>query len=420
MGIRVGVTAGPPVESCNEASVKLDARERKEARMLREPARSIRLGMVGGGTDAFIGGVHRMAARLDGAYDLLAGALSSTAERSLASAEALGLSRGYGSYQAMLEGELDLPEGERIEAVSIVTPNHLHYPVARAALEAGMHVICDKPMTLTSKEADELVELAQARGLVLAVTYNYTGYPMVRQARAMVQAGELGAIRKVVVEYHQGWLATKAEAEGVKQATWRADPAKAGIAGAMGDIGSHAENLMSTVTGLEVEALSADTTRFVPGRALEDDASILVRFQGGARGVLLATQVAVGAENDLRIRVFGEKGSLTWHQEEPNRLVHHPLGEPMRIYTRGGPGLHVQAEDASRIPAGHPEGFLEAFANLYAEIASSIRAAQGEQVTPGDHPTGVEGARGMRFIEATVASAASDVKWTPLPVGASS
>ena len=314
----------------------------------------------------------------------------------------------------MVEAERSLPEDQRIEAVSIVTPNHLHFPVAKAFLEAGIHVICDKPMTLTSREAEELQTLASNASLVLAVTYNYTGYPLVREARQMIAEGAIGAIRKVIVEYHQDWLATKLEASGMKQAAWRLDPTQAGVAGAMGDIGSHAENLVSTVTGLELEAICADLSRFVEGRVLDDDASILLRFEGGAKGVLLASQVAVGMENDLRLRVFGEDGSLTWRQEDPNRLLHHPMGEPVRILTRGGPGLHANPESATRVPAGHPEGFLEAFAQLYSEIAVSIRATQGRVEHAGIHPTGLDGLRGMRFIEATVASAVSDAKWTPI------
>lgn len=383
--------------------------------MIREPAVPLRLGMVGGGTGAFIGAVHRTAARLDGAFTLTAGALASTPERARASAAAIGLPRTYDDWRAMVEGEAARPPEERIDAVAIVTPNHLHHPVAKAFLEAGIHVVTDKPMTTTSAEADELVALADARGLVLAVTYTYAGYPMVRQARAMVAAGDVGTVRKVVVTYQQGWLATNVEATGLKQAVWRADPAKAGIAGAMGDIGSHAENLVATVTGLEVEALCADLTTFVPGRALDDDASLLLRFRGGARGAMVASQVAVGRENDLRLDVFGSDGALTWRQEAPNALTHAPLDGPARTLTRGGPGLHPAAEAAARVPGGHPEGFLEAFANVYGDVAAAIRAAQGHDVPPGDPPTGREGARGMRFVETTIASAGSDAKWTPVP-----
>lgn len=377
--------------------------------MIREPATKIRLGMVGGGKDAFIGAVHRTAARLDGAYELVAGALSSTPEKARASGEALGIPRVYDGWAAMLDHELALPADERIEAVSIVTPNHVHHPVAKAFAAAGIHVICDKPLCLTSEQADDLVATARDAGVVFGVTYNYTGYPMVRQARAMIRAGELGEIRKVIVEYNQGWLAEKLEATGAKQAEWRTDPARSGVAGAIGDIGSHAENLVATVTGLEIEAICADLTTFVPGRALDDDGNLLLRFRGGARGVLIASQIEVGEENDLRLRVYGTKAGLRWRQEEPNELIVTRNDAPRTVYTRNGPGLHQDALDAARIPPGHPEAFLEAFANVYAGVAASIRGAQG------DHPTVEDGARGVRFIETTVASARSDAKWTPFP-----
>ena len=378
--------------------------------MIREPARPLRLGMVGGGKDAFIGAVHRMAARLDGNFDLVAGALSSTPERSRASGEALGLARVYDSWEAMLDAERELPEDERIQAVSVVTPNHVHHPVAKAFAEAGFHVICDKPLALNSEQADDLVRTAREAGVTFGVTYNYTGYPMVRQAREMVRHGELGTIRKVIVEYNQGWLATKEEDGENKQASWRTDPARSGVAGAIGDIGSHAENLAATVTGLEIEAICADLTTFVPGRRLDDDGNLLLRFAGGAKGVLIASQIEVGEENDLKLRVYGSEGALTWRQEDPNRLIHTTLDAPPRILTRNGPGLHQAALDAARIPPGHPEAFLEAFANVYAGIAGAIRGD-----ADADHPTVEEGARGVRFIETTVASAGSEAKWTPFP-----
>jgi len=376
---------------------------------MREPANPIRLGMVGGGRDAFIGAVHRTAARLDNNYRLVAGALSSTPAKALASAEDLGLPRGYGSWQEMLDGEMALPESERVEAVSIVTPNHLHHPVAKAFAEAGFHVICDKPLVHTREQADELTRIAAAKGIVFAVTYNYTGYPMVREARRLVREGALGTVRKVIVEYNQGWLATRLEATGEnKQSQWRTDPERSGIGGAIGDIGSHAENLVSSITGLELEAICADLTAFVPGRELDDDASLLLRFEGGARGVLTVSQIEVGEENDLRIRVYGETGSLTWHQEDPNRLVHKTLDGPARLLTRGNGYLGPAATAATRIPAGHPEAFLEAFANVYAGVADAIRGAAAA-----DYPTVVDGARGVAFIETTVESAHSDAKWTP-------
>ena len=376
---------------------------------MRERPDPIRLGMVGGGAGAFIGAVHRTAARLDGNYTLLAGALSSQPERALASARDLGLPRGYDSWEAMLEGERALPEEQRIEAVSIVTPNHMHYPVARAFADAGFHVICDKPLVHNSEQAAELVRLARQRGIVFGVTYNYTGYPMVMEARRRIDEGSLGALRKVIVEYNQGWLATKLEDSGSnKQSEWRTDPARSGIGGAIGDIGSHAENLASAVTGLELEALCADLTTFVPGRRLDDDANVLLRFAGGARGVLIASQIEVGEENDLRIRVYGERGSLTWHQEDPNALILKTLDGPTQILTRGNAYLGPRASAATRTPPGHPEAFLEAFGNIYTALADAIRGD-----TDAHYPSVLDGARGVHFIEKTVASAASDRKWTP-------
>ncbi|MDZ7800133.1 MAG: Gfo/Idh/MocA family oxidoreductase [Trueperaceae bacterium] len=376
--------------------------------MIREPARPIRLGMVGGGKDAFIGAVHRIAARLDGNFELVAGALSSTPDKARASGEALGLPRVYESWEEMLEAERGLDSDTRIEAVAIVTPNHVHHPVAKAFAEAGIHVICDKPLALNAEQADDLVATAHQAGIVFGVTYNYTGYAMVRQAREMIRDGMLGKLRKVIIEYNQGWLASKLEDEGVKQAEWRTDPERSGMAGAIGDIGSHAENLVSTVTGLELEALCADLTTFVPGRLLDDDGNLLLRFHGGAKGVLIASQVEVGEENDLRLRVYGAEGGLDWRQETPNRLTYLRNDEPARIYTRNGPGLYPAAQELGRVPPGHPEGYLEAFANVYGGIAAAIRGQQDA-----DFPNVRDGARGVRFIEATVASAASNDKWTP-------
>ncbi len=384
----------------------------------------LRLGMVGGGKDAFIGAVHRMAARLDDAWHVVAGALSSTPERSLASARAIGLQRGYGTWQEMLEGELALPENERVDAVSIVTPNHLHFPVAKAFVEAGFAVICDKPMTLNSAEAAELMEAVERKGVVFAVTYNYTGYPLVKEARRIVRSGELGELRKVVVQFRQGWLATRAEDEGSKQASWRLDPERSGMGGAVGDIGTHAENLVATITGLEIEALNADLTPLVPGRRLDDDAGMLVRFAGGAKGVFAISQVEVGEENGLSLSVYGTEGGLTWRQEEPNRLELTSLDGPRRIFTRaGGPYLGAAAQGASRLPSGHPEGFIEAFANLYRNVAADVRRRRGERTwldelgLEPDYPTVVDGARGVAFIEAAVESSAAAEKWTPFRFG---
>ncbi|RZI66741.1 MAG: Gfo/Idh/MocA family oxidoreductase [Variovorax sp.] len=382
------------------------------------PARKLRYAMVGGGRDAFIGAVHRKAIALDGQAELVAGALSSSPDKARASGRDLFLAddRNHGDWQALLADELRRPAHERIDFVSIVTPNHVHFPVAQAFVEAGFHVVCDKPLVHTSEQADALVAAVQQRGTVFGVTYNYTGYPMVRQARAMVQAGELGGLRKVVVEYNQGWLASQLEGHGTnKQADWRTDPARSGAAGAVGDIGSHAENLVATVTGLEIESLCADLSSLVPGRALDDDGSLLLRFAGGARGVLIASQINTGLENDLRLRVSGTLGTLEWRQEQPSQLVHLPHDGPKRILTRGSPWLHPAAQRASRIPAGHPEGFIEAFANVYGGVMADIHARlAGSTADPlaADYPRVEEGARGVRFIERTVASAASAAKWT--------
>ncbi|KPU91027.1 oxidoreductase [Variovorax paradoxus] len=382
------------------------------------PHRKLRYAMVGGGRDAFIGGVHRKAIALDGQIELVAGALSSDPAKARASGADLGLAdaRNHGDWQALLADELKRPAGERIDFVSIVTPNHVHYPVARAFVEAGFHVVCDKPLVHTREQADALVASVAAQGTVFGVTYNYTGYPMVRQARAMIRAGELGTLRKVVVEYNQGWLASQLEGTGNKQADWRTDPARSGAAGAIGDIGSHAENLVATLTGLEIESLCADLTAHVAGRQLDDDGSLLLRYQGGARGVLIASQISTGLENDLRVRIAGTLGTLEWHQEQPSRLLHLPHDGPLRVLTRGAPWLHESARRASRLPAGHPEGFIEAFANVYAGVAADIRARlEGRRADPldADYPRVEDGARGVRFIERTVASARSDLKWTP-------
>ncbi len=396
---------------------------------MHERAKPLKLGMVGGGKDAFIGAVHRMAARLDGAWEIVAGALSSTPERALESGRAIGLARVYPTWEEMLERERALPEGERIDAVSVVTPNHMHYSVAKAFTEAGFHVVSDKPMVLNSEQAADLVRAVDAAGTVFAVTYNYTGYPLVKEARRLVQEGAIGEVRKVIVEYNQGWLATKLEDTGAKQAVWRADPERSGIGGAIADIGSHAENLVATITGLELSALCADLTSFVPGRRLDDDANLLLRFRGGAKGVMIASQIEVGEENDLRIRVYGTTGGLLWRQEDPNHLIHKTLDGPTHVLTRNGGGyLGIAAQANTRLPSGHPEGFVEAFANVYTNVAAAIAAQRGagagatsgglgggsgvDGVAP-DFPTVLDGARGVAFIEAAVASAASDVKWTP-------
>jgi predicted dehydrogenase len=375
----------------------------------------LKMGMVGGGKDAFIGAVHRMAAALDGQIDFVAGALSSTPEKAKASGLELGLDerRIYGTWEAMLEGERALPEEERIDFVAIVTPNHLHFPVAHAFAEAGFNVVCDKPLVHTSEQANRLIRVVEETGVVFAVTYNYSGYPMVKEARHLVRSGELGAVRKVIVEYNQGWLASEVLN---KQADWRTDPARSGIAGAIGDIGSHAEQLVSYVTGLELTEICADLTTFVPGRRLDDDGNLLLRFEGGAKGVLIASQISAGEENGLRLRVYGETGGLEWHQETPMELLVKPSGAPMQVRRPGNPYLSEAARRAARLPAGHPEAFVEAFANIYRGAAAAIRARKaGEPLPEGalDFPTVYDGARGVHFIEKTVESAQSDAKWTP-------
>jgi predicted dehydrogenase len=369
----------------------------------------IRYGMVGGGRDAFIGAVHRKACALDGEAVLVAGALSSDPEKSRASGADLGLdpSRAYGSWTEMLEGELALPESERIEMVSIVTPNHVHFDVAIAFVEAGFAVVCDKPLVHTSDQANRLVSAVRERGSVFAVTYNYTGYPMVKEARDLVRRGELGEIRKVTVSYTQGWLATLLEATGNKQADWRTDPARSGVAGAMGDIGSHAENLLATITGLHVTHVCSDLTTFVEGRQLDDDASVLLRLEGGARGTLTASQIAIGYENALEIAVHGTTGSLSWRQEEPNELLVRRADQPLQVLRRGNPYLGAAATKATRIPPGHPEAFIEAFANIYRNAARTMSARiAGHQPAEfdTDFPTVQDGARGVHFIHKAIES----------------
>ena len=376
----------------------------------------IRLGMVGGGEGAFIGAVHRIAARLDDHYTFVAGALSASPEKALRSGAALGLDpkRVYGDYAEMARKEGRRKDG--IEAVAIVTPNHMHAGPALAFLKAGIHVICDKPLTTTLREARKLKAAAEASGKIFAVTHNYTGYPMVRQARAMVAAGELGEIRVVQVEYPQDWLAEPLETTGQKQADWRTDPARSGAGGCIGDIGTHAYNLADFITGIPVTELSAELTTFVEGRRLDDNTQVLLRYANGARGSLWASQVAVGNENNLRIRVYGTKGGIAWSQENPNYLSFSPIGKPTQTITRGGAGSSPEAGRVTRIPPGHPEGYLEGFANLYTEIAHAIRAARGggkpdPAVT---FPTVDDGVKGLAFIEAAVASSAKDGRWVKL------
>ena len=370
---------------------------------------AIRYGMVGGGPDAFIGPVHRMAAALDGQLTLAAGAFSSDGKRSRQAGEELGLdpTRTYDSYEEMARAEAALPADERIEIVSIVTPNHLHFPVARVFLETGFHVVCDKPLTTSLEDAEALRRSVAEKDRVFAVTHNYTGYPMVKEARERVRSGSLGTVRKVVVEYSQGWLATLLEADGHKQAEWRTDPSRAGISSALGDIGSHAHDLTRYVTGLEVESLFADLGTLVSGRALEDDATVLLHFEGGARGVLMASQISVGERNHLRLRVYGTEGGLDWNQEIPDRLRLMAADGSERLLHVGGSDLSARTQAHTRLPAGHPEGFIEAFANLYRNVARTLQVRKGA-ADPGpfddDFPTVQDGARGVHFIETAVAS----------------
>lgn len=401
----------------HENDPRSDARFRTHRfRFVTQACQAIRLGMVGGGQGAFIGAVHRMAARLDGHYRFCAGALSSDPERAQASGRELGLAddRSYHSYQDLIAGESGREDG--IEAVAVVTPNHLHFPVARACLEAGLHVICDKPMTVTVDEARTLRELAESGKRILAVTYNYSGYPLVREARDMVARGDLGAIRVVQGEYAQDWLSRDIETGGQKQAAWRTDPARSGAGGCIGDIGTHIYQLISFVTGLETEALSADLATFVEGRRLDDNAHILLRFKGGAKGMIWASQVAAGCENGLQLRVFGDKGGISWRQENPNELFFTPLGEPARRLTRGGPGTGAAAARLTRVPAGHPEGYIEGFANIYTEIAAAIRALRAGKAPGSDvrFPTGIDGEQGVAFVDAAVRSSNAGAAWVNL------
>lgn len=379
-----------------------------------ESAGRIRLGMVGGGQGAFIGAVHRIAARIDGQFDLVAGALSSDPDRAKASAAELGLApdRSYGSFEEMAKAEAARPDG--IEAVAIVTPNHMHAPAAKAFLEAGIHVICDKPMTISVEEAKDLVALVEKSGKLFVLTHNYTGYPMIRQARAMVAAGDLGDIRLVQAEYPQDWLTEAAERSGSKQAEWRTDPKRSGAGGAIGDIGTHAYNLAAFVSGLETDELLAQLSTFVEGRALDDDVQILLRYKGGARGMLWASQVAVGNENGLKLRIYGSKGGLEWTQADPNYLWFTRFGEPKQLITRAGAGAGAAAARVSRVPSGHPEGYLEGFATIYAEAARAIRAARdgGKPDAEVIYPTVQDGLAGMQFIEAAVASSNAGNVWT--------
>ena len=382
-------------------------------------SRKIRYGMVGGGRGAFIGAVHRIAANMDGQIELVCGAFSSDPEKSKASGGDLFLepSRCYGSFEEMISAEKALPADKRMDFVSIVTPNHMHFAPAKMALENGFHVLSDKPATFSLAEAKELSEIVHATGQLYGLTHNYTGYPLVKHARELVHAGALGKVRKVIAEYPQGWLATKLEDSGQKQAGWRTDPARSGAAGCVGDIGTHAENLAEYITGLKIRELAADLTAFVEGRLLDDDANILLRFEGGAKGVLHCSQISVGEENNLNIRVYGEKGGLEWHQKEPNTLLLKWLDKPMEVLRTANGYLGAAAAANSRTPAAHPEGYLEAFANIYRNFANHIRAkisgAQPDTLVL-DYPKIEDGVRGMAFIEAVVQSSKHNAAWTKI------
>lgn len=381
--------------------------------------RKIKMGMVGGGRGAFIGAVHRIAALMDGHIEMVCGALSSDPEKARLSGEDWYLSpeRSYGSFEEMIRKEKELPEGERMDVVAIVTPNHLHYEPARLALAGGFHVVCDKPMTFSREEAEKLAELVESSGLVFALTHTYTGYPMVKQARDMIRAGKFGKLRKVVVEYPQGWLSKPIEQDGQKQADWRTDPKRSGKAGSVGDIGTHADNLAEFMTGLKITELAADVSTFVEGRKLDDDANVLIRMEQGVKGVLHCSQISAGEENNINIRIYGEKGGLEWHQHDPNTLLIRHLDQPMEVYRTGADKSYLgeSAMAHTRTPGGHPEGYLEAFANIYRNVALVIQARlNGEEPDPQhlDFPTVHDGVRGMRFIDAVIASGDNNATWT--------
>ncbi|MDG2107184.1 MAG: Gfo/Idh/MocA family oxidoreductase [Woeseiaceae bacterium] len=379
--------------------------------------RKIRLGMVGGGQGSLIGDAHRIAARLDDEYDFCAGALSSDPERAMASAREIGLplDRSYGSYAEMASSEAARKDG--IDVVAIVTPNNTHHEIAKAFLAAGIHVICDKPMTVTIEEAESLQDAARSAGRILAVTYNYTGYAMVREARAMIERGDLGTIRIVQVQYAQDWLTEPIELGGQKQAAWRTDPAQSGVGGTITDIGTHAYHLACFVSGLKLEALCADLTTFVDGRRLDDNAHLLLRFAGGAKGMLWASQVAVGNENDVRLGIYGDKGGITWQQEQPNEISYMLFGKPRQRITRGGPSGHpASSTSIIRMPNGHPEGYLEGFATIYNQVATAIRAASDGKVLEANvlFPTGDDGKSGVAFVDAAVRSSEAGGIWVEL------
>ena len=374
--------------------------------------RRLRAGIVGGGQGSFIGAVHRIAAELDGQAEVVAGAMSTDSQRAATSAQAWFLKRSYNSFQEMAEKEAQLQDG--IDFVIIATPNYMHFPVAKVFLEHGIHVVSDKPMSFTLEEAQEEVALVEQSDLIFALTHNYTGYPTVRHARELVRHGVLGDIRKVLVEYVQDWLMDAAEKTGNKQAVWRTDPTKSGISGCIGDIGTHGENLLEFITGLKIASLCADLTTFVEGRALEDDANMLLRLENGGKGILTCSQIAAGEENNLTIRIYGSKAGLEWHQMEPNTLLFKEPGKPQQILRTGLPYMSDEAKAATRLPAGHPEGFLEAFANLYKMIVADIRRVEEGNKPLGGYPTVYDGLRGMQFVTKAVESSRTGSIWVNL------
>ena len=375
-------------------------------------SRKLRAGIVGGGQGSFIGAVHRIAVELDGQAEVVAGAMSTDLQRAEASAQAWYLKRSYRSFEEMAEAEASLPDG--IDFVMVTVPNYLHYQVARTFLEHGIHVVCDKPMTFSLEEAQALVELVEQKKLIFALTHNYTGYPAVRHARHLVRTGAVGTIRKVLVEYLQDWLMEPLERAGNKQALWRTDPAKSGMAGSVGDIGTHAENLLEFITGLKIAAVCADLTAFIEGRQLDDDANMLLRLENGAKGVLTCSQIAAGEENALSIRVYGDKAGLEWHQMEPNTLLFKQPGQPLQVLRTGLPYMSEEARAATRLPAGHPEGFLEAFANVYRLAIADIRRVEAGESPVGGYPTVYDGLRGMQFITKVVESSQKGASWIDL------
>jgi len=381
--------------------------------------RNLRMGMVGGGPGAFIGEVHRKASRMDGGVDLVAGAFHIIPRKSKQMGRELNLDRkrAYNDYQEMIEKELKLPEDERIDFVAITTPNNWHFPIARDFLQAGFHVMCEKPMTMDLKEAKQLQQIVRKNRKVFGLLHNYTGYPMVKLARDMVRQGDLGKIMKIVVQYPQGWLVRPIERSGQQQAAWRTDPKQSGAAGCMGDIGTHAENLAEYITGLKIKEICADLSTFIKGRRLDDDGNCLLRFNNGAKGILHASQISIGQENNLTIWIYGEDGALEWHQEHPNYLYEYRIDQPMKTWSRGNEYVGARSEAAARatrIPSGHPEAFLEAFANIYRNFTDTVRARilrRKPTELELDFPNVNDGVRGMAFIETVVAAGKSNKKW---------